>query len=86
VPPGATVVGVPARVIVPAKQRFDAALDHANLPDPVMDVVRILIEQNERLRHRVTVLEDKLGVAHEPEPASILPAFDGEELPPVDGG
>ena len=29
VPPDATVVGVPARVIVPLKHRFDAALDHA---------------------------------------------------------
>ena len=35
VPPEATVVGVPARVIVPKHARFDAALDHANLPDPV---------------------------------------------------
>ncbi len=86
VPSGATVVGVPARVIVPPKHRFDAALDHANLPDPVMDVVRHLIAQNERLRVRLANLEAKLGVHPEEEPPSHLPAFDGEELPPVGGG
>jgi serine O-acetyltransferase len=84
VPPGATVVGVPARVIVPAKHRFDASLDHANLPDPVMDIVRSLVAQNDRLRARIARLEEKLDVAHEEEPA-FLP-FDGEELPPADGG
>ena len=35
--------------------RFDAALDHANLPDPVTDMIRALAEQNERLRERVDV-------------------------------
>ncbi len=84
VPPGATVVGVPARIIVPAKQRFDAALDHSNLPDPVMEIVRSLIARNDRLRARVAKLEQKLEVAQEEKP-SLLP-FDGEELPPVDGG
>ncbi|MBX3187639.1 MAG: serine O-acetyltransferase [Labilithrix sp.] len=84
VPAGATVVGVPARIIVPAKHRFDASLDHANLPDPVMDVVRSLVAQNDRLRARIARLEDKLEIAHESEPA-FLP-FDGEELPPADGG
>jgi serine O-acetyltransferase len=84
VPKGATVVGVPARVIVPAKHRFDAALDHANLPDPVQDMIRALVSQNERLRHRVEALESKLDIVHEEEPA-FLP-FEGEELPPADGG
>lgn len=85
VPPGATVVGVPARIIVPAHHRFDAALDHANLPDPVMDVMRMLIAQNEKLRTRVSHLEQQQGIVHEEEPPSALP-FDVEELPPADGG
>jgi serine O-acetyltransferase len=84
VPPGATVVGVPARVIVPAKHRFDAALDHANLPDPVQDMIRALVAQNERLRARLEKVEHKLDLQHEEEP-HFLP-FDGEELPPADGG
>jgi serine O-acetyltransferase len=86
IPRGATVVGVPARVIVPKKQRFDAALDHANLPDPVTEMVRALAEQNEKLRERVKALEEKLGVHdHAPDSDFHLP-FDGEELPPLDGG
>lgn len=84
VPPGATVVGVPARVIVPAKHRFDAALDHANLPDPVQDMIRALVAQNERLRSRVEKLEAKLEITHTEEPA-FLP-YEGDELPPADGG
>ena len=84
VAPAATVVGVPARVIVPKSQRFDAALDHANLPDPVADMIRALAQQNETLRERVTLLEKKLGVDHE-EPAFRLP-YSGDELPRADGG
>jgi serine O-acetyltransferase len=84
VAPEATVVGVPARVIVPKHARFDAALDHANLPDPVTEMIRALAEQNERLRERIDVLEHKLGVIHT-EPPFQLP-YDGEELPRADGG
>jgi serine O-acetyltransferase len=84
VAPEATVVGVPARVIVPKHQRFDAALDHAALPDPVTDMIRSLAEQNERLRERVAALERKLGVA-DAEPPFRLP-YEGKELPRADGG
>lgn len=86
VPPGATVVGVPARVIVPAHHRFDAALDHANLPDPVMDVIRVLVAQNDTLRERVARLERELDLEYEEAPPSHLPLPDIEELPPADGG
>jgi serine O-acetyltransferase len=67
VPPEATVVGVPARVVPRTSDkhaRFDATLDHANLPDPVAEMVRHLRHQNERLLQRVRLLEDKLGVTH----------------------
>jgi serine O-acetyltransferase len=84
VPPEATVVGVPARVIVPKHARFDASLDHANLPDPVTDMIRALAVQNEALRERVSSLEKKLGVERD-DSAFNLP-FDGEELPRADGG
>jgi serine O-acetyltransferase len=84
VKPNTTVVGVPARVIVPKHQRFDAALDHANLADPVAEMVRALAEQNERLRQRMAALEEKLGMAHV-EPPFHLP-YAGDELPRTDGG
>jgi serine O-acetyltransferase len=82
--PAATVVGVPARVIVPKDARFDAALDHAHLPDPVSDMIRALAQQNELLRDRVSALEKRLGVDHD-EPEFRLP-YDGDELPRADGG
>jgi serine O-acetyltransferase len=86
VPSNATVVGVPARVIVPAHARFDAALDHANLPDPVSEMIRALANQNQRLRQRLDRLENKLDMKpDEREPDDLLP-FDGDELPPLDGG
>jgi serine O-acetyltransferase len=84
VPPEATVVGVPARIIVPKLARFDASLDHASLPDPVTEMIRALAEQNERLRERVAALEKKLGLEHA-EPPFHLP-YDGDELPRADGG
>lgn len=84
VPPSATVVGVPARLIVPKSARFDAGLDHANLPDPVTEMIRALAEQNEKLRARVAALESKLGVGHEEAPFEL--PYNGEELPRADGG
>ena len=47
-------------------------------------MIRALVAQNERLRHRVENLEAKLEIVHEEEPM-FLP-FEGEELPPADGG
>jgi serine O-acetyltransferase len=86
VPSSATVVGVPARVIVPASARFDAALDHANLPDPVTEMIRALANQNQRLRQRLDRLEKKLDMMPDDREAADLLPFDGDELPPLDGG
>lgn len=86
VPVGATVVGVPARIIVPPKHRFDAALDHANLPDPVSEMIRALAAQNERLRERVAALENKLDIPHDSRDDGVHLPYDGDEMPPADGG
>ena len=86
VPAEATVVGVPARIISPAGHRADAALDHANLPDPVTEMFRAVITQNEKLRERIQRLEDRLGLPHEGESGTFLLPYEGEELPPADGG
>lgn len=86
VPPGATVVGVPARVIVPKKHRFDAALDHANLPDPISEMIRALAAQNERMRDRLNALENKLDLPHDLRDDDVHLPFDGDELPRADGG
>jgi serine O-acetyltransferase len=84
VPPGATVVGVPARIILPKRAQFEAALDHAALPDPVADMIRGLAENAERLQHRISTLEARLGIESEDPPYHTT--FDGAELPPADGG
>lgn len=86
VPPSATVVGVPARVIVPAKRRFDAALDHASLPDPISEMIRALAAQNERMRERLARLEAQLSIPHDERDDGIHLPYEGEELPAVDGG
>jgi serine O-acetyltransferase len=85
VPAQATVVGVPARIILPSHKHLEAALDHANLPDPVSEMIRALAHANEKLRERVVRLEEALGTHSEPEPPLSLP-FDGEDLPRADGG
>jgi serine O-acetyltransferase len=84
IPPGATVVGVPARIIVPKHARLEAALDHAALPDPVADMIRSLAENAERLQHRISTLEARLGIETDDPPFHA--SFDGAELPPADGG
>lgn len=63
VPPGATVVGVPGRVVESDAGRV-AAIDfeHGNLPDPLSDVMKLILQLHEKLEQRV----EKLEKAHEP--------------------
>jgi serine O-acetyltransferase len=91
VPPGATVVGVPGRLVSPSNNRdsrFTAMLDHANLPDPVSDMIRTLAAQNERLRQRLEAVESKLAIEHpKPSPHHEDPFDeDGEPYPKLTGG
>ena len=62
VPPGATVVGIPGRVVTPDSSRahLEATLDHGDLPDPVADMIRGLAERNDRLEERLATLERAL--------------------------
>jgi hypothetical protein len=49
-------------------------------------MIRALAHQNEQLRQRLSMLERQLGVAsRDDRGASHLP-YDGDELPPADGG
>ena len=54
VPPKATVIGVPGRVVMPSatKQISGVELDHIKLPDPVIEVLH-------RLEKRIKELEEK---------------------------
>jgi serine O-acetyltransferase len=57
VPANTTVVGVPAR---PAGRRSKQLLDHADLPDPMVKLMRDMMEEIEQLQCRIRKLE---GVA-----------------------
>jgi serine O-acetyltransferase len=54
VPDHATAVGVPAKL---AGQRRSAALDHADLPDPVTTALRAMMDEIEALRARLSALD-----------------------------
>lgn len=58
VPPSATVVGIPGRVVRIKGERVDD-LDQ-NLPDPVRDEIMRLTEENKQLSERIEKLEQAL--------------------------
>lgn len=63
VPPGATVVGVPGRMVESdARRRSAIDFEHGNLPDPLSDVMKLILQLHEKLEQRV----EKLEKAHEP--------------------
>lgn len=58
VPPGATVVGVPGRLVESdAMKRAALDFEHGNLPDPLSDVMRLMLQLHEKLEQRVEKLE-----------------------------
>lgn len=61
VPPGVTVVGVPGKIV---EDRHDPlmVLDHSNIPDPVADIVRLVINEQRSLNDRLVKLEDLSGL------------------------
>jgi serine O-acetyltransferase len=80
VPAGATVVGIPGRIVPPRdspRARVEGTLDHANLPDPVAETIRELALQNENLRQRMARLEEALNID---SPESVE---DGPEPSPI---
>lgn len=60
VPPGATVVGVPGRLVeslTPEKEELD--FEHGNLPDPLSDIMKMLLQLHSKLEERVKRLENQ---------------------------
>ncbi|GAI43882.1 unnamed protein product, partial [marine sediment metagenome] len=62
VPPGTTVVGVPGR-IVENRQKPLAELEHAKLPDPVAEAIRLVLKEQEKIQERLNRVESLTGVA-----------------------
>ncbi len=62
VPANCTVVGVPGRIVKKDNIRIPRNdLDQVNLPDPVLDAIKELREENEKLRERLENLEKRTG-------------------------
>jgi serine O-acetyltransferase len=60
VPAGATVVGVPGRIVeslTPEKEELD--FEHGNLPDPLSDIMKMLLQLHSKLEDRVKRLENQ---------------------------
>ncbi len=53
VPPGSTVVGVPARVVAQNGKAVRSPLDHANLPDPLVQTLQSIEARLSSLEERV---------------------------------
>jgi serine O-acetyltransferase len=60
VPAGATIVGVPGRIVeslTPEKEELD--FEHGNLPDPLSDIMKMLLQLHNKLEERVKQLENQ---------------------------
>jgi serine O-acetyltransferase len=60
VPPEKTVVGVPARV-AGEHTHLLVDLEHANLPDPVVETLQHLLNEQQRLKKQLKELEKKIS-------------------------
>lgn len=61
VPPGATVVGVPGRIVEETRDH-GIDLDHNRLPDPVAEAIRLVLAENDKLDERIQRLENAAGL------------------------
>jgi len=66
VPPDATVVGIPGRIVDERRHPADL-LEHGQLPDPVAEAIRLMLNEQTRIEERLEKLEGKKGavVAHD---------------------
>jgi serine O-acetyltransferase len=61
VPPGVTVVGIPGRVVIKSeKPAMD--LEHARLPDPMAEAIRVVLKDAQNFEERIKKLEETCGL------------------------
>ncbi len=70
VPPGATVVGIPGRVVEDGQSPL-MELEHGKLPDPVAEAIRLVLQRQNKLEERLRRLENSSGVLTEDELSMI---------------
>ena len=62
VPPHSTVVGIPGRVVKSNDVKLpNADLDQINLPDPVLNDITTIKEENARLKEAIAVILERIG-------------------------
>ncbi len=61
VPPGATVVGIPGRIVEDGHKPL-SDLEHGKLPDPVAEAIRLVLREQEKLGERLKRLETSSGL------------------------
>lgn len=84
VPPGATVVGIPGKVVKDHRRPF-MELEHGKLPDPVAEAIRLVLKEQDKLEERLRKLESSSGItAHEDELKGKREKFE-KELEPDEG-
>ena len=61
VPPGTTVVGIPGRIV---EDRHAPVIDlkHGELPDPVAEAVKLVLDEQRKLEERLKKLEESSGI------------------------
>ena len=62
VAPGATVVGIPGRIVGDHHKPL-ADLEHGKLPDPVAEAIRLVLREQGKLAERLKILESPSGLA-----------------------
>ena len=71
-PAGATVVGIPAKIVRPEKDRRKIAgridLDHHRMPDPVGEALSIMLDRIDFLETRLAHLQERLRSAPRNDP------------------
>ncbi len=60
VPPGATVVGVPGRIVEDPKEP-STDLEHVRLPDPISEAIRLILKEQTDLEERIIEIEGSRG-------------------------
>lgn len=69
VPPGATVVGIPGRVVTDRHKPIED-LEHGNLPDPVAEAIRLVLKEQEKLEKRLKIVETSSNITTAPDELS----------------
>ncbi|GFN33396.1 serine O-acetyltransferase [Paenibacillus xylaniclasticus] len=75
VPENSTVVGIPGRIVRRNGEKVNDRLDHTNLPDPVVEMLRMMQKEITDLRHEVRELRALQGKSQEK-----VPVLEGESI------